>query len=242
MAKKICNYFILQLKLSSLLLLLIAVPAFAQNKQKTETESVEKIPLYNGLKVGVDLYGLGSKALGSDFLSNEVSVSASLKKRFYPIVELGFGSTNTRSDMDTHYKSSAPYFRLGLDYNTMPNKEKGFLYVGARYGFSSFSFDVEGAQTEDGLGNPNLKDEIWHVYPSPFSHKGLKSNMQWFELVVGVEVQVYKEFHMGWSLRMKYRIKASASDYGDPWYVPGFGKYDSSATGITYSLIYKLPL
>ena len=47
---------------------------------------------------------------------------------------------------------------------------------------------------------------------------------------------------MGWSVRMKYKTKASTGEYGDPWYVPGYGKFISNNMGITYSLIYKLPL
>ena len=38
------------------------------------------------------------------------------------------------------------------------------------------------------------------------------------------------------------KTKASIGEYGAPWYVPGYGKYKSNNMGITYSLIYKLPL
>ena len=41
---------------------------------------------------------------------------------------------------------------------------------------------------------------------------------------------------------MKYKTKASTGEYGDPWYVPGYGQFKSNNMGITYSLIYKLPL
>ena len=46
---------------------------------------------------------------------------------------------------------------------------------------------------------------------------------------------------MGWALRMKYRLSASVSEHGNPWMVPGFGKYSSKNMGITYTLTYKLP-
>ena len=47
--------------------------------------------------------------------------------------------------------------------------------------------------------------------------------MQWFELVVGVKVRIYKNFNMGWSVRMKYKTNASTNEYANPWYVPGYG-------------------
>ena len=46
----------------------------------------------------------------------------------------------------------------------------------------------------------------------------------------------------GWSLRFKFKLSASADEYGDPWYVPGFGKYGSNTIGVTYTITYKLPL
>lgn len=52
--------------------------------------------------------------------------------------------------------------------------------------------------------------------------------MQWFELVVGVKVRIYKNFNMGWSVRMKYKTNASTNEYANPWYVPGYGKFKSN--------------
>ena len=52
------------------------------------------------------------------------------------------------------------------------------------------------------IGNPSLEDDYWGG-SIPFSHLGMKGSMQWFELVVGVKVRIYKNFNMGWSVRMK---------------------------------------
>ena len=66
--------------------------------------------------------------------------------------------------------------------------------------------------------------------------------MQCFEFVVGVKLRIYKNLILGWSVRMKYKTNASTNEYANPWYVPGYGKFKSNNMGITYSLIYKLPL
>lgn len=247
MGQKICSSLFLLFLNSLILLFAIVSPAVAQSSTSKKEEQPVNFPLYNGLTIGVDLLGAGSKVLGSDFLSGEVSLDANLKNRFFPIVELGFGTTDTRNEQGTHYKSSAPYFRLGMNYNTMYKKNNsGFLYVGFRYALSSFSYDVSSTDVYDpiwgtSVGNINLRDEIWGVYTPSFNHEGLKGTMHWAEFLVGIQVHIYKEFHMGWSVRMKYRISVSNSEFGDPWYVPGFGKYDSSSIGLTYSIIYKLP-
>ena len=114
------------------------------------------------------------------------------------------------------------------------------------YAFSSFKYDVSTLPADDpiwgdNIGNPSLGDDYWGG-SIPFNHPGMKASVQWLEIVLGVKVRIYKNFNMGWSVRMKYKTSASTGEYGDPWYVPGYGKYKSNNMGITYSLIYKLPL
>lgn len=93
-------------------------------RPKGEKEAKEEVhyPLYNGISVSVDLWGPGSKLFGSDFFSSEVAIDVNLKNRFFPIVELGYGNTDTWSDKGIHYKTGAPYFRIGMDYNALYNK------------------------------------------------------------------------------------------------------------------------
>ncbi|NDV59096.1 DUF6048 family protein [Bacteroides sp. 519] len=246
MEQKIFAYSSRRHLLSSLFFLfLIVSPSFGQANQKNEKKAPEVVyPLYNGISISTDLYGIGSKVLGGDILTAEIAVEANLKNRFFPIAEIGYGTTNTRSDnTNILYKSSSPYFKIGMNYNTMYKKNnKGHLYVGLRYAFSPMSYDIESIDLENGTDtNPNLEDGVWGTTRPGFDHKGLKATMHWFELVCGVKVHIYKQIYMGWSVRMKYRITASPSEYGDPWMVPGFGTYDTSKMGITYSLIYKLP-
>lgn len=182
-------------------------------------------------------------------MSSEIQVAVNLKNKFIPTFEFGMGGTDTWSETGIHYKSkAAPFFRIGMDYNTMAKKKEknSYLYAGIRYAFSSFKYDVATLPAQDpiwgdAIGNPSLEDDYWGG-SIPFNHKGMKASMHWMELVLGVKVRIYKNFNMGWSVRMKYKLNASTGEYGDPWYVPGYGKYKSNNMGITYSLIYKLPL
>ena len=184
--------------------------------------------------------------LGSDFLSSEVSVEIDIKRRFLPIVEIGYGSTDTWDVKGIHYKSAAPYFRVGMNYNTMYKKKdkNNMFYVGLRYAISSMNYDVSAVGVTDpifeGETNPLIEDWIWGE-TLPYDREGLKATIHWLEIVAGVRVQVFKSLYMGWALRMKYRQKNDISEYGNPWYVPGFGTYNSSKMGVTYSIIYKLP-
>lgn len=269
MRLRICKYSIntatVLLWLSSLLLFGDVFSAMAQQQQrpvpmkaseraKLEPKKEEKkavvdtIPFYNGTYIGVDLYGIGSKLLGGDFMSSEISVAVNLKNRFIPTVEFGMGGTDTWSETGIHYKSEpAPFFRIGVDYNTMAKKKEknSFLYAGVRYAFSSFKYDVSTMPAYDpiwgdNIGNPSLSDDYWGG-SIPFDHPGMEGSVQWLEIVLGTKVQIYKNFNMGWTVRMKFKTKASTGEYGAPWYVPGYGKFKSSNMGITYSLIYQIP-
>lgn len=246
MVQKTWSYSIASIVSITLLFVLPLSVQAQKADSKKDKEDVIYFPLYNGLSVSVDMAGLAAKGLGGDFLSSEIGIEANLKNRFLPIVELGYGTTDTWSEKGTHYKSSAPYFRIGMNYNTMYKKgSASYLYVGWRYAYSSFSYDATNLSVEDPIfggstSNPSFIDDIWGG-SIPFNHKGLDSSMSWMELLLGVRAHIYKNIQMGWTIRLKYRRSTSFSDYGDPWYVPGFGEYKSSQMGLTYTIIYKLP-
>lgn len=242
MEQRTLRYFLL----FSLLSLFFHQSVWAQTNKKDKDPGIA-YPLLNGLYIGADLYGVGEYAMGGDFLSSEASVELDLKNRYFPIVEIGYGTTDTWNDRGIHYKGSAPYFRIGMNYNFFYKKQnKYYLYGGFRYAVSSFSYDVANATVNDPIWgtpveNPNINDPIWGDY-YPYNYKGQKGSMHWVELLAGVRVHIYKNFHMGWTLRYKSRIQQSVSQYGDPWYVPGFGEFDKSKFGITYTIMYKIPI
>jgi hypothetical protein len=84
-------------------------------------------------------------------------------------------------------------------------QRENHLFVGFRYGASSFNYDVETTPLQDPIwpgqtSNPDIVDGIWGG-SLPYRHTGLKGSMQWFELVAGVRVQIFKDFMMGWTVR-----------------------------------------
>lgn len=240
MVKKIFNSFI-----SLLLCLLIACPANAQynnnryDQRPVATPKEDKkapeieYPFYNGINIGVDIWGPGSYLLGSDFFSMEASGIIDLKHRYFPTIEVGYGKSDCLSDEGVKSQSSAPYLRIGMDYNALYKKAHGhMILVGLRYGISPTTYDTS---------SPSIKDPIYGGEIPAFNHTGMKSTMQWMEIVLGIRAKICKSLHMGWSIRMRYKLAASTGTYGDPYYVPGFGKYDSKTIGVNYSIIYNLP-
>jgi hypothetical protein len=220
---------------------LLSTPLAAQEEQPKQAtqatqatqEKAKKNHFFQGVSLSTDLFGVVGRVFGNDFDSYEVSAEFNLKNKFFPVVEVGYGSTDeTDDDNSIHYKVAAPYFRVGFNYNFMHKKQSpNYVYGGLRFGYSSFSYDVDA---------PALVDPVWGG-SVPFEYNDVSSNASWAELVVGLRAQIVKNFHMGWSLRYKRRISVKDSPNTEAWYIPGFGINDSAVFGATYNLIYYLP-
>lgn len=231
--ESISTYIIALLALSSLCLSPSGLRAqdikILSGEEKTEKQ------LFQGVFVGVDVFGFLNQALGSDVSTTEASVEVNLLNRFFPVVEIGYGSMDTTDDeTDIHFKTSAPFFRIGANYNVFYKKPHlpGYFTVGLRYGFSSFDYDVQA---------PTLTDPNWGHTQVPVDYTGVKTKAGWLELVLGLKTNVYKDFYMGFTVRYRSRMSLTKNENSEPYYIPGYGRGKSNNLGITYNLIYKLP-
>ena len=195
-------------------------------------EQKEHLVFFQGFTLSVDGYGPIAMMV-SDYGTIEGALRLNLNNTFFPIIEAGVGKCS-KEDFNTKvsYKTSAPFGRLGIDFNMLKDKfQNNRLYVGARYGISIFQYDVAG---------PAQTDPIWGG-SQPFSVKSLDCTSHWAELVFGVEVKIFKNFHMGWAVRYKHEIASTKNDYAKPNCIPGYGyTTDKTCWGGTYSLIFDL--
>ena len=220
--------------LASLLLLPIGAKAQEEKVATLVEEAVEKrAPLLRGMAVSADIVLPLTNMIGT-YGGYEAALRINLKDKYFPVFELGLGTADhTDEETTIHYNTTAPYFRVGLDLNMLRNKNQdNRLYVGLRGGYTTFNYDYT---------SPGMTDPVWGGGIS-INMKDKSSNMAWFELVFGIEAEVFKDFHMGWSARYKARIHQKASPNGDPWYVPGYGINGNTRFGATYNLIFDLPL
>lgn len=195
-------------------------------------EKKEHLVFFQGFTLSVDGYGPVARMV-SDYGTLEAALRLNLKNTFFPIVEAGYGMCE-KEDYNTKvsYQAKAPFARLGFDFNMLKDKfQSNRLYLGARYGISMFQYDVAG---------PAMTDPIWGG-SEPFSIKSIDCTSHWAELVFGIEVSIYRNFHMGWSVRYKRELSSTKSDYAKPCCIPGYG-YTTTPTcwGGTYSLIFDL--
>ena len=161
------------------LLLLLATTATARKKptakSKTDTTvKADSIPLLRGVAVSADMIGLAETILGSHG-QYEAQLRVNLKDKFFPVVEVGYGTADA-DEVTTglKYKTSAPYARVGMDFNIARNKHDDYrIYVGARYAMTYYKYDVNAE---------GLKDPVWGDNVE-FSAQGVKANCHWMEAV-----------------------------------------------------------
>lgn len=212
---------------SVLLLLGSATPAHAQLKMfRMDNDS---IPLFRGFAVSFDLVGPVMMAL-SDHGEYEGALRINLHDQWFPIFELGIGRANREDDEVTHitYKTTAPYFRIGMDWNIMKNKHAANrIYAGFRYAFTSYKVDI----TRD-----NLPDPTWGT-TDDFGAKDIGCSMHWLEAVFGLDAKIYGPLHLGWAVRYKRRIAHNDGVLDRTWYVPGFGINDNDCFAANFNVI-----
>ena len=211
----------------SLLLLLVAVPSMAQLKMfRMENDS---IPLFRGFSVSFDVVGAAMLAF-SDHGEIGGALRINLHDQWFPVFEMGIGRANHEKDVVTSitYKTSAPYFRIGMDWNFLRNKhQSNRLYAGLRYAFTSYKVDVI---------RDELPDPVWQS-KTGFGVEGLACSMHWAEIVVGIDARIFGPFHLGWDVRYRRRLVHKEGDLGNTWYVPGFGINDQDKLAANFNVI-----
>ena len=217
----------------SLLLLAITPDVSAQKPRNKTQEKIyansvdDSIPFFRGFQVKADMVGLVQKMM-SDYGQYEAGVRVNLKDKYFPVIDLGLGKADhTDIIMQTSYDTSAPYGKIGMDFNIMKNKHDIYrVLIGIRYAYTSFKFNVEHA---------DLTDPVWGG-TTPFVGHDIKANFHWAELLAGVDAKIWGPLHLGWSVRYKRRLKYDNGDLGNVWYVPGFGKQGSSRITGTFDV------
>ena len=204
---------------------------YASREEAAAALRKKKTPLFSGVSVSCDVAG-AVMAVVSPYGQVEAAGRLNLRNRFFPIVEAGVGlSDHTDESTELHYKTKAPYFKVGCDYNLAKDVASGNrIFAGLRYAFTSYKYDLDG---------PAIIDPVWNT-SIPFRFKDVSAGAQWAEVVFGLEAKVWSFFHLGWSFRYRLRLYEKTPVTGNAWYVPGYGKSDGHALGGTFNIIFDI--
>lgn len=214
---------------SCILLISLLLPCGTLSAQKRIEAEKDTTAFFQGVVVGADLFGAVQRPFNiSDFGQYEAFLRLNLKGKYFPVFELGMGDAEHEKDPITgiYTKTSAPYGRIGCDFNVLKNKHDVYkVFVGARFAYTNFDFEF----SHEGIKDPILGRNV------PYSVKD-NNSVYWIEGVFGVDAKVVGPVHLGWSVRYRRRIYSTDCKIGDMWYVPGFGRYDKTNIGGTFNL------
>lgn len=231
MPQKQISTYILKTTIISLLLCVAASSHARDDKQQAQAQASDSVALFRGVALSGDIVGLGQMLL-SDYGQYEAALRINLKDKYFPIIEVGLGKADAEDDItNLKYKTSAPYGRIGVDFNLMKNKHGNYrTYAGFRYAYTSFKFDVT---------SPSIKDPVWGD-EAEYDVRNVKANYHWAEAVFGVDAKICGPVRLGWSVRYKRRLMHDDGNIGNTWYVPGYGKQGGTRIGGTFNVIFEL--
>jgi len=219
--------------ISSFLLCLTVSTVFAQKKKQIAIPT-DSIPWVNGFTVQVDVASLVSSSLmNNGIYSSEGGIQLDLKHKFFPTFEIGAAGATKVSADNIHFKTNGIFERIGVDFNLRKKKpdskpSNNLFVAGLRLGVSNFNYNVT---------NVTIPENYWNA-STTFDYPSQNTTKIWYEIVIGVQVEVIHNFYMGWNIRNKNLISKEVLGQVSPWYIPGFGQNNGANWGFNYTLGY----
>ena len=213
-------------------------------KAATDTTAVKKDTIAPkteryGLRFGVDLFKLTRSFYEKDYRGLELVGDYRLTRKHYIAVELG-NENKTVDDDRLNFTAQGTYLKAGFDYNAYENwlGMENMIYVGLRYGVSSFSQERNSYKIYD----PNSIFGVQPVIVDAEKFSGLSA--QWIEVVAGVKAEVFNNIYVGFSLRLNRMTSNKQPNNFENLYIPGFNRTYSGdfGVGFNYTVSYFLPL
>lgn len=206
--------------------------AAARDSIKASQALTTNYPLLHNLTVGVNLWDPAMRLIGADYGLIGASLDLSIRNRFVASFEAGAGNADHQGDNYRYKSPLAPFFKIGANYNFMFRKSPDYqLMLGFRYGFSPFKFEVADAVD---------KSTYWGGQES-FAVPSQSVTAGYLDALLAIRVKLVGNLSMGWSVRYHKLLHGGKTDYGEAYYIPGFGSRGSTVTG-SFSVYYTLPL
>lgn len=191
-------------------------------------------PLLHEVIAGVNVWDPIMRALGQKYGLGDVWAELSIHNRYFPFFAIGLGTINeTPVDKNFTFKSPvAPYFKIGGSYNFFYNSNPDYrLQMGLRYGFTTYKWSALDVTVDEGY---------WGT-PSTYSLKDIGNTAGYLEVTFGIKVKIAGNFSAGWTIVYHSIPHESKSAYGNPMYIPGYGKRNGAISG-NFSIMYTIPI
>jgi hypothetical protein len=192
-----------------------------------------------GLIVGVDINKIARSIYDSNYKGIAFTGDYRFTKNYYLYGELG-NENITVEDPQLNTTSKGSYIKVGFDYNGYTNwlDMENRITVGMRYGFSTFSESLNSYE----IYNPHPYFGQSPSISSGETYDGLTSS--WAEVAAGVNVKVFNNIYVGFSLQLKMLITNTEPGNFENLYIPGFNRTYAGnfGAGFNYTVSYFIPI
>jgi hypothetical protein len=210
---------------------------FSKNNSQIVKDSLEIKNKY-GIRVGIDI-SKQIRMLTEEYNGLSLYGDIKIKERLFIVSELG---RETKKIINNNLNSefSGNYIKAGINYNLYNNLPglNNEIYIGFRVAVSKFESEIS-------KYNIYNKDQFW--IPESINDNLIYENLNanWIELIIGINSELINNFFMGISLRLNRMLNQKKPINFTNLYIPGFNKVTENnnfGTGITYTIIYQIPI
>lgn len=192
-----------------------------------------------GLIVGVDINKIARSIYDSNYNGIAFTGDYRLTKKYYIYGELGSEKITVEDPLlSTTTKGS--YLKAGFNYNAYTNwlDMENLITLGVRCGFSTFNERLNNYLIYN--SHPYFGQS--ELIESGITHDGLTAS--WAEVSAGVNVKVFNNVYVGFSLQLKVLVTKSDPSNFENLYIPGFNRtYDGNfGAGFNYTVAYFIPI
>jgi Domain of unknown function (DUF6048) len=184
------------------------------------------------VRVGIDVLGPGFYFSDKSNFSLEGHISLDRNEKMAYVIEGGYLNYKY-SQYNYDYQAKGIFLRAGVDFNLLkPEVSSGRYWagLGLRYAMSTYNSETTSFQYEN----------YWGRVTSSVPKR--TSMGHFLEVSPGVRTELFRNFSLGWLIRLKFLISAGGGKDLPPIYFPGYGTGSKTVNaGITYYLIWSIP-
>jgi len=221
--KKISVFFI------NLIIALFLILASASNTFCQDTVSVV-YPLK--VKIGYDVYSFAYYYVEKNPLNIEGFISVDRDTLMSYSLDAGY-SKFSYEQYNYQYNCKGFFIRAGAEFNFIsPGVSRGVYFAGfgLKYGASLYSHEVPFFESENAWG------KVSQSIPAS-THLA-----HFIEASPGIRTELFRNFSLGWALRLRILIYGGTGRDLKPVYIPGYGNGTKSfSPGINYYFVWSIP-
>ncbi len=184
------------------------------------------------IKAGIDIADPAMYFDNRNIRSAEGYFAVDLNEKRSLVLEAGYLDYKY-SQYNYEYLNKGAFVRAGVDFNLIkPDVAQGKYYggIGLRYGLSMFTYEVPA------FTHGNYWGSVTSSVP-PATRWG-----HFIEATPGVRTEVFRNFSIGWTVRLRLLVYTGAGRDLKPVYFPGFGDAGKKfSPGINYFLVWSIP-